>query len=333
MRFLVLLFFILVASYVEAKEYDLPDGLLSDKLALQNLRLPLERKISQMQQNFSIFKFENGFTFLSSKDEFCPMGDMVKKGMPVSKIVVTGNDLREQKLTFLQQQIIYYGCDGRPAFRENIITKGDGIVAITPQDVLNGNIADKLLMQPLDTEKSYELLDHEGKQVFRVNSVIEDDIKVTWFYVENVMVRKLSVTNANDAKIVNYFLNDFKIKINRNGYNFNSTTRISGPRTFIGYFFKDDRVDYRSVNGDRLSLVNMVNKTKLNGENFLMEMVLMKLPRTQFVSLSNRNRKFIQELRDIQGWLISNINITTIQAKIEEYIKAAQSGQIEDKRP
>jgi hypothetical protein len=328
MKFILL--FSLTLFNANAQDFELPEIYDVFRTGFQNLRLPIENKLSQLAQNFSIVKDPNGISFRTAKDIICPQGDKVLKDQAVARIQISNHVIDDT----IVNHIFYFGCDGNQAFREEIVSTGPGARMFTVDDLFKERItADIYNMKEL-TFKEYGLYDQQNVEFFKWNKTIQDNIEVTSLYVEKSLIDRMTVTvESSSRKIAHYFKSSFNIKFNRNGYNFNAK-RTVGMNSRDTVILDDiNGTEILNASSRRISLKQFLEDFTLNGLAWIVESVLIQLPKTSFVALGNRNQKFIQELRDIQSWLLAGINMAVIQAKIEEYIDAAQKDLIVDRRP
>jgi len=104
----------------------------------------------------------------------------------------------------------------------------------------------------------------------------------------------------------------------------------------MGYMYfeedSDHQYSYFDANKNQISFIEFQKSFTLNGFNFIMDSMLIELPKTKFASLGNQNARLLDELRNAQAWVTSG-QANLVRSYLESLIKSIREGYITDTRP
>ena len=278
-----------------------PDGLLSVEKIYEEIQLPINNKILQMQQNYVERSFDSTTIYTSNEKVNCQTGATVQPGMPILRIV-TDSQLLPYKKTIKS----YYGCSQNLSFREVLIDSPD--------------------------EYRYQLFGPKGESIFHLFTITTNFEKHSEILFTNEKIYLIQQKENSGNQEFFYYKYPFQINFDVFGFNFN----INDTRETNGSYFvrKLDNgiVEIFSPQRRRISKAEFIKNNSFRGVNFFVDAVLHDLPETKFISSGNRNQKLINELRNAQTFLLSNTNLNYVRNLINEYIKLAEDGDLQDNR-
>ena len=278
-----------------------PEGLLSVEKIYEEIQLPIANKILQMQQNYVETQFDTVTTYTSREAVSCQTGRTVQPGMPILRVVT-----ESQLLPYRREVKSYSGCNQNLSFREELIDSPD--------------------------EYRYQLFGPDNESIFNLFTIKLPTEKHSEIHLTNERVYLIQEKLNNGNKEFFYYKFPFRLNFDVNGFNinFNNTTERNG------YYFVRERangiLEIFSPQGVRVSKAEFIRNNGFSGINFFIEAILKDLPETRFISSGNRNQKLINELRNAQTFLLSNTNINYVRNLINEYIKLAEDGDLQDNR-
>lgn len=325
-RFLILL----ILSTQIAFSFEIPADLLSPQKITNELRLNLVNKIAQMKQNFIQRNFESGIYFTSNERVICPLNTTVERNQSLFKIVSKNednSDENDQKIS--SDKRFYYGCAGKLSFFESLTFEGKEHISTKKEDVFEGKI--NLKLNQNFNKMTYKMEDGFGSEILRINTVKSDNSFTSTIFLNN---QKFIIIKGSKNKVEKYLYHFFPLNfsLNRNGY---SATNQSSER-FMGYMYfiknSDNQLTYFDSRHNQISFVDFQKKFIINGLDFIMDSVLIELPRTKFASLGNQNARLLDELRNAQAWVTSG-QANLVRNYLESLIKSIKEGYITDTRP
>jgi hypothetical protein len=281
----------------------IPRALLSMDKFIADIKLPLNNKMLQMEQNFIEKTSGNTTKFFSDRIVHCQLGQTVAIGQTILK--VTKQQVTNSKLK--KDIISYYGCSGQESFKE----------------ITTGYFSGKT---------SYELLGPNNISIFK--SVREENSGrvLSLFFLNDQLIYKVIERKKTKYDEVLYKKYPFTLNMNYNGGNIN----FSSNEVFNGAYrlkiFSNKRIEYLDDSSKLTSLVNFQRRIGFRGVNYFVDLALMDLPKTKFISSGSGNTKMLEELRNAQTFLISGSNIEYVKNLINKYIKEAGEGNIIDNR-
>lgn len=278
-----------------------PQGLLSVERLLEEIQLPINNKIIQMQQNFVETQNNTVRTFTSQETVSCQSGISVQPGGPILRIVT-----ESQFLPFKREIKTYFGCNQSQSFREVLV------------DAPN--------------EYRYQLLGPDNLPIFTLIKVFSGNEVRSELQLTDQRIYLIQQRNSGDLKEFFYFRYPFQINYNRAGFqiNVNDNREISGH--YLVRQFANGPLEIFSPQGARVSKAEFIRNNGFRGVSFFVDSILTDLPETKFISSGNQNQRLINELRNAQTFLLSNTNINFVRNLINEYIKLAEEGELQDNR-
>ena len=294
----VFLLSLLVVTNLKA---EIPQGLLSIERVLEEIKLPINNKILQMQQNFVETQNSSVQTFTSQEVVACQSGLTVQPGSPILRVVT------ESQVIPLNRVVkTYYGCNQSQSFREVQID--------TPE------------------EFRYQLLGPDNLAIFTLLKLRSSTETRSEINLTNQRVYLIQERNLGGIEEYFYFRFPFQINYNQAGFriNINDTNEVSGH--YLVRRYTQGLLEIFSPQGERISKAEFIKNNGFRGVNFFVDSVLQDLPETKFISSGNQNQNLINELRNAQTFLLSNTNITYGRNLIYEYIKLAEDGELQDNR-
>lgn len=235
-------------------------------------------------------------------------------------------ELKDKKYS---ERRVYKGCDRQVGFTEIYRVEGVESEVHTDQDIVDG----KMDFEVTDKVNSliYQLTDQEGSAVFemffkRVGNKTTLILKITG----NTIITRV-VSRVGDKTFIAYSPTAFSIKFEANGYSVNASQRTVSPAV-RAYIDKLNTFYYDPLQ-NKISMADFQKMFDFgNLPSMMIAGLLAEFPPTEFVRTGNFNVQLLQELREIQTFLISGTNSNLIRARIEEYIKAAEEGSLVDNR-
>lgn len=280
---------------------EIPQGLLSVDRILEEIQLPINNKILQMQQNFVETRSSSVQTFTSQDVVSCQSGLSVQPGSPILRVVT------ENQILPLKREVkTYYGCNQSQSFREIKI------------DTLE--------------EFRYQLLGPDNLAIFTLLKLKSPTEIRSEIYLTNQRVYLIQERSQGGTEEFFYFRFPFQVNYNQAGFriNINDTNEVSGH--YLVRQYSQGFLEIFSPQGERISKAEFIRNNGFRGVNFFIDSVLQDLPETKFISSGNQNQNLINELRNAQTFLLSNTNLNYVRNLINEYIKLAEDGELQDNR-
>ena len=233
-------------------------------------------------------------SFKSANDEYCQSHRVVPKDNPILRV----------KETYIDSNRIvkYFTCAGFPT----LIT----------------------LDYSSEEQKIFSLKNQSGDQIIKIT----DDESQSLFYLGGQLYLKIQKRLHSNENVYEYISYPIDIKLH-----FGKRTRhITRSRLFEGKYKiiqnKDGHYNYRDSNNQLIAYKDFQNTVNIKNLPNIVNALLMDLPKTKFVTSGSQNKEFLKELRNAQGYLLSNSNLEYVKNLIKTYIDEAQKGNILDNR-
>jgi len=302
MRRLSLFIFIFSSVFCSVSLAEIPRNLLSAELFKRDIRLPIENKILQMDQNFIKEDFGRTIKYFSNKEVRCQNDKVIRAGQEIFKII---------KQTFItmdrtKEVINYYGCSKTLFFREISTTSKNG--------------------------SSYELIGANNLKVYRSLKKKTGNVTVTSLYIDNQDFIKITEKSHKNYKEVFYKRFPFFLYMKINGKPFIYNHEFENAGDYRLRIYPKNRIEYYDYSAKPISLGKFQETVQFRGAASFIGAIFLDLPETKYVNSGTNNAKLLGELRNAQTFLISNTNINFVKNLINEYIKEVEDGNIVDNR-
>ena len=281
----------------------IPKRLLSVDKIIGEIKMPLNNKLLQMQQNFIEDSAPNITKYSSDKVSTCQLGHTVPAGQTILKITK-----QNSKNIKLEKDITTYtGCSGLESLKEISIKYTSG-------------------------NDSYEFFGPNNISIFKTIRILGKEQTTSQILLNDQMVFKIIERKKNGYEEVLYKKYPFTVALNYNGgdINFNSSQSFNGAYRLKIYPGK--RIEYYDDSSRLISLSKFQKQIGFRGINYFIDLALNDLPKTKFINSGSSNTKLLEELRNAQTFLISGSNIDYVKNLINQYIKEAVEGNIIDNR-
>lgn len=315
--------------------FAIPDHIFGIKRILEDFRKPIQDKLTQLRQNYIERTYKNGIRFISNEKVVCPFGIGIE---PLTNIVTysytsqVSTDELTGKVTSYENRKLR-GCAKKDTISEKIKIIGKRAFLNDHKTIMNGGLS----FQMNNGEKDlidYRMMDSDGKQVVRIYSKVTGNDRITNFYMGDEKFMQIFYKRIGDKLEVRYKFYSFNFQLNRNGYEFRSHINARSDGYFKAVIHDSGAIEYYNDKLVQISFASFQKSFGLNGISFIMESILIELPKTDFVNSGGGSARLKEELRNAQTWLIGGnpAQLNLVRNLIEEFIQAADKNLLIDKR-
>lgn len=245
--------------------------------------------------------------------------------------------LSDKKDNELYEKVIYQGCNRETALVEEVVTKGTNLEPAKFSDLLKGKRTFDL--KDNETFRSYRILNEVSEAVFSVQIEKVGNNKYVNYSILGQkflsMIYEYTPTATN--VVVSYY--GYSVNYVRKFWRRNSTMNITNFTNKI-FAKKSEMVVYLDGDGKAVSLTNFTNtfndvilQGALDMITSIIEYHTYYFPETEATKSGNQNQRFLEQLRGAQTRLLTNTEINLVKNLLQEFINAAELGQIVDNRP
>jgi hypothetical protein len=311
----------------------LPNHMIGLRRLAEDYRQPIKTKLLQLRQNFIERQFESGTRFFSDTLITCPLGVQVFEKQPLVRYEFQKKAFQENGKIISQEFRNLKGCSGEDSLVERFKTIAKKEYLSSDQTIMKGEFDFTLSSDKESID--YTLFDSKGEAVVRLYTRQEGSERFTHYYLGGQELMRISYKKMASRLEVAYRFFSINFTMNRNGYRFTSAI----PARFIGAYraliSNDGAIEYFDDLYNPISLATFQKKFSLNGVNFILDSLLIELPKTDFVNSGNQSTRLIEELRNAQIWLINGnpAQLNLVRNLVEEYLQAAEKGLLIDQRP
>lgn len=312
----------------------LPPSVSSVDDVINEFRETLISKVSEIGRNFistingKIIIFTNGQPLRCN-------GELTQIGQPVSSLQYNfkrgDNELSEKS--------VYTGCNNQVSLVEDIVTKGSDLKPLDYDNFIKGTRSFDL--KPNENYRLYRLSNSENEEIFKFIIERSKIGKTVEMYIVESKFLTMTYEFQNDSTRLTFKYHGYKGKYVRNyaswGFDvsydpFTNTVIAKKTKQVETSFF-----DTRGVRFSQKDFLSRVEDYLFNGPIKRIRDILdyhnYYFPSTEVVNSGGQNERLKEELRILNNRLLNNTEINLVRKQIQDYIEAAESGLLLDKRP
>ncbi len=293
----------LILVFLSSTAYaEVPDNLLSSKKFRDEIQLSLKNKILQMNQNFVSTIYGQTARYTSPNSVRCKSQVTVSPNDTILEITKTSKNSE----SYVKEIKNYIGCSKKISFREETFSNPE--------------------------RESYELTGPDNVRMFKYLKIVKQNRTTTTFSIAGKDFARMVETQRDNYSTVHYHFTSRSVllKVFNSMMSFNTSEKSTSH--YWAKIYKTGFIEYYADDYQQISLATFLKNVNLEGINRIVGTLLYDLPETKFLKSGNSNAKLVNELRNAQTFLLSNTNIDYVKNLIDEYIKAAESGDISDNR-
>ena len=328
---IILLF---ISFGVKAESIPLPPSIATIDDIVEGLRNTLSTKIVDLGKNF--ISAQNDKTiFLKSSTPIKCNGSVIPLGEPASILQYNFKKSDNE----LIEKAIYSGCQRKISLVEDVVTRGSILEPLKYTDFIRG-------------KRNFDLNDGEDYRLYRISNVDNEEIfklliekkdnsKIAEFYILGQKFLRINYTyQATSTKAAfTYFGFKGTYKQTYSSWEFN-TSIDTYTNTVIATNGNVNQITYLDSTFQPFSqneFLSTFNKRISDGAaariRDLIDYHTYFFPATVQVLSSSGNDHLKEELRVAFNRLQNNTELPLVKLQIQEYINAAEKGQLIDKRP
>jgi hypothetical protein len=311
----------------------IPNDVFGVNNIIKIMNQPFINKMVQLKQNLVEEVDQNVIRFFDTKGIVCPLGSKVLPRQ--SSVEIKYNKIEAEDS--LIEEIQFFGCNQNANFSIELSREGKNLSPIGSTALRSFDFSLEILNA--ETVREYNVKINSGS-VFKVYQENRNNIKLSEFYFSNNKILGIEQRTKNNLTEIQYVIYPFIIEINHNQYRYRQKSGEVIKSMIVNFNSNLRSLEFLDYNRQPISLAQyqkvfnddvLFNLIDLNTNLF--NAIDKDMPTTQFVNSGLANATLIEELRIIQGLLLSNTQLNVVQNYIQEYLKAAQNGQLEDRRP
>lgn len=301
---------------------------------VNEFRETLISKVSEVGKNF--ISTINGKTIIFTNGQ--PLrcnGELTQIGQPVSSLQYNFKKSDNE----LSEKSVYTGCNNQVSLVEDVVTKGSDLKSLEYDDFIKGTRSFDL--KPNEDYRLYRLSNSENEEIFKL--VIERSKigKTIEMYIVESKFLTMTYEFQIDSTRLTFKYHGYKGKYVRNyarwGFDvsydpFTNTVMAKKTKLVETSFF-----DTRGVRFSQKDFLSRVEDYLFNGPIKRIRDILdyhnYYFPSTEVVNSGGQNERLKEELRILNNRLLNNTEINLVRKQIQDYIEAAESGLLLDKRP
>lgn len=330
--FLILFGLFILSTLAHAENIQLPTSVLGVDDIISEFRTQFSTKLVDLGKNY-ISTFNKDSVYFTNSDVVVCNNIKNTPGERLGGI----SYMYKAGSSDLYEKVQYFGCNQETALIEEVTTVGTNLAPQKFSDIIKG-------------KRSFDLKDNETSKIYKIKNELSEEIFTV--YIEK----------KDNAKYVNYFFlgqkvlsmfydygaNATSVVINYYGYSASYVRKFASwsfdrgftPFTNRVYAKKGELVQYLDKENTPISLsnfVNMFNSTIMNLTvaklSDIIEYHTYFFPMTEATKSGSQNQRFLEELRKAQTRLLTNSELNLVKNLLQEFINAAELGQITDNRP
>ncbi len=331
MKFLIPLFFISF-GVLHAENVPLPTSVTGVDDIVSEFRGVLVSKLVDLGKNYISTIKDESLVFTNSESLNCN-GASYAPGERLSTIQYNHKKINNQ----LIEKVIYTGCNSEISLVEEVITTGENVLPLKFADIILGkrtiDLADK------ESSRLYKISNGDGDEIFCILIEKKENQKIINFMFAGQRFLSMNFEYKPDqTRVVSTFYGYTATYIRK--YSKWSTRSEFTPFTNTVIARKGEMVIYLDGSGNRLSQSSFINsfvQTIMEGPiktiGSIFDYHTYYFPKTEATKTGSQNQHLIEELRVAQNRLLTNTDIILVKNQLQEYINAAELGQIIDNRP
>jgi hypothetical protein len=237
----------------------------------------------------------------------------------------------------LTEKVIYTGCNSEVSLIEEVTTKGNNLEPLNFSDIIKG----KRTIDLKDNESSryYKISNGDGDEIFSVMIEKKDNSKFLKFSILGQKFLTMNYEYKVDSTRVVFTYFGYVASYSRRYSNWRMTNRlIEFTNTVLAK--KGEFVTYLDTDGNRISLSNFINSfnktvmdNTVNTISSILDYHTYYFPPTEATKTGSQSQHFIDQIRIAQNRLTTNTEISLVKKLLQDFITAAELGQIVDNRP
>jgi len=331
-KFLIL--FSILSFNTSAQSLPLPPAIPSVDDLIGEFRDSLSSKMNDLGKNF-ITAISNQTLLYSSSSSIKCRHRMTQTGQPVANMTISFKKSEGE----LIEKVIYTGCHNQITLVEDVVTKGENLSPISFEDFLSSKRSFELNKN--EKSRFYRLSNSDNEEIFKMLLEKTSNGKRLEFYFLSQKILQMNYEFEADFTRLTLTYSGYKAKYVRpfSSFEFNSdfdpfsnVVLVKKGRVVESSFF--------STRGELLSqsdFLKRLNGYLINGPlsqlRNLIEYHIRFFPETNVVQRGNMNEKLKEELRIAFNRLQNNTELNLVKKQIQDYMEAAEQGQLIDNRP
>ena len=327
------LFLIIIFSVkLHAENVPLPASVSGVDEIVSEFRDQLATKITDLGKNYISTITNESLIFTSSEALRCNgINNIV--GERLSSIQYA----YKKQNSSLCEKVTYTGCNSETSLIEQVTTTGSSLEPLKFSDIIKGKRSFDLKDNELS--RYYKISNGDGDEIFSVIIEKKDNSKFLNFSILGQKFLTMNFEYKNDATRVVFTYFGYSASYSRRYSNWSmknnftefSNTVVAKKAEFVTYLDKD---------GNRISLSNFItafNQTVMDSAvktiGSIIEYHTYYFPPTEATKTGSQSQRFIDEIRIAQNRITANTEINLVKKLLQDFINAAELGQIVDNRP